>query len=153
MEDRSWISSNRNAVAQYKRSILDPYSVTNKRRLNTKAKTRAYITWTVLSVSNSDWLNSQCADRLISVVLIGQSPGSTSAILRPIQHHRTAHQRHHHSYKEPHIRSDNAPYTQCTHLRTLDAQYILPHNVHAQQSNIGNTRSPVTRTITQSEVI
>ena len=35
-------------------------------------------------------------------------------------------------------------YIQCTHRRTFNAQYILPYNVHAQQSNLGNTRSPVT---------
>ena len=74
-------------------------------------------------VSATDWLNCQRADRLISAVLIGQHHGS---------HHR------------PH-RTFNEPYTQRTHIRTHDAQIDTPtHNVHAQQSNIGNTRSPVT---------
>ena len=38
-------------------------------------------------VSVTDWLNSHCADRLISAVLIGQSPCSGGDTLQANQHH------------------------------------------------------------------
>ena len=109
-------------------------------------KTHAYITRSGLSVSITDRLNSQCADRPSSVVLIGQCPGSTSAILRPIQHYITAQERPHWSYKEPHIHSDKTPYTQCTHKRSYDVQKTLPYTTftHNNQIHITRTRLPVT---------
>ena len=87
------------------------------------------------SVSITDWLNSQGTDRLISAVLIGYPPRQTGATYRPPtpQNNPPApsfrHTRH---------------YIQRTHRCTFNAQYMLPYNVHAQQSNLGNTRSPVT---------
>ena len=83
------------------------------------------------SVSITDWLNSQCSDRLISAVLIGQ------VALK--WRHRTGQPTARKPTSTLIVHSKNH-----SHIRTYDAQYTLPHNVHAQQSNLGNTRSPVT---------
>ena len=80
-------------------------------------------------VSATDWLNSQCADRLISAVLIGPSLAQVVTSYRPTNT-TESHQRPHRSYKEP--------FTTYTHT------YKTLYNAHAQQSTIGNTRSPVT---------
>ena len=86
-------------------------------------------------MSVTDWLNSQCADRLISAVLIGHHPRSTGAILQA--NTTEAHQCPHSTYKEP--------YTQRTHIHTYNAQYILPHTMHTHKNcNQVDMGSPVT---------
>ena len=80
-------------------------------------------------MSATDWLNSQCTDRLISAVLIGPSLAQVATSYRPTNT-TESHQGPHHSYKEP--------FTTYTHT------YNTLYNVHAQQSTLGNTRSPVT---------
>ena len=82
-------------------------------------------------VSATDWLNSQCADRLISAVLIGLSLAQVATSYRPTNT-TESHQRPHFTFKEPFT----------THTHTYNTQYTL-YNVHTQQSNLDNTRSPV----------
>ena len=108
-------------------------------------------------VSATDWLNFQCADRLISAVLIGPSLAQVATSTgQPTPQNNTPapsfrHTRHYNVHTDTH----SMPNTYFQHtIHTIYAQlsnygiashtqYTL-YNVHAQQSNLGNTRLPVT---------
>ena len=79
-----------------------------------ESKPWTYITSTMPRVSVTDWLNSQCADRLISAVLIGQVALKWRHLTgQPTPRKPTSalivHSKNH------------------SHIRTYDAQYTLPY--------------------------
>ena len=124
-QDGPWRTSDRDAAAWYK---LNDYLVSNNRGLNTRVKTWTCITWTMPCVSATDWLNSQCADRLISVVLIGQSLAQVATSYRPTN--TTESRQHpHYTFKEP--------FTTHTHTYIQHTIHTSTHNIYSQLSKYG----------------
>ena len=98
-------------------------------------------------VSATDWLNSQCADRLISVVLIGPSLAQVATSYRPTNT-TESHQRPHCTFKEP--------FTTHTHTYIQHTIHTSTHNIYAQLSKYGiashRLNSPHTHTHTHTKI-